>query len=56
METFAEDKLKVESPAFLRVYLGLPSNLINSGNLGDYYQTLTDFNFLMAKIQHPEFG
>ena len=56
METFAEDKLKVQSPAFLRVYFGLPSNLINSGNLGEYYQTLTDFKFLMAKIQHPEFG
>ena len=51
------DNLKAESPALLRVYLLLhPSNLINSGNLGEYYQTLTDFNFLMAKIQHPEFG
>jgi len=27
-----------------------------SGKLGKYYQTLTDFNFLRAKIQHPEFG
>ncbi|MEG5088109.1 hypothetical protein QUB21_17775, partial [Microcoleus sp. AT9b-C4] len=50
------DKLKVESPALLRVYLGFPSKLINSGNLREYYQTLTDFNFMMAKIQHPEFG
>ena len=50
------DKLKAESPALLRVYLGFPSKLINSGNLRKYYQTLTDFNFLMAKIQHPEFG
>ncbi|MEG4589056.1 hypothetical protein QUA54_28150, partial [Microcoleus sp. MOSTC5] len=50
------DKFKAESPALLRVYLGSPSYLINSENLGEYYQTLTDFNFLMAKIQHPEFG
>ncbi|NJM64119.1 MAG: hypothetical protein HC849_34645 [Oscillatoriales cyanobacterium RU_3_3] len=50
------DKFKAESPALLRVYLGSPSNLINSGNLGDYYQTLIDFNFLIAKIQHPGFG
>ena len=55
MRTLA-DKLKAESPALLRVYLGFPSKLINSGKLREYYQTLTDFNFLMAKIQHPDFG
>ncbi|MEG3872939.1 MULTISPECIES: AAA family ATPase [unclassified Microcoleus] len=51
------DKLKTKSPAFVRAYLGCyPSILINSGNLGKYYQTLTDFNFLRAKIQHHAFG
>lgn len=50
------DKSKQKSSALLRVSQGLPSHLKNSENLGEYYQTLTDFNFLMAKIQHPNFG
>ena len=32
------DKFKPESPALLRVYLGFPSKLINSGDLQEYYQ------------------
>ncbi|MBD2207657.1 hypothetical protein H6G15_34920, partial [Calothrix sp. FACHB-168] len=41
----------------VKAYLGrYPYNLVNSGNLEKYYQTLTDFNFINAKINHPEFG
>jgi WD40 repeat protein len=29
---------------------------VKSGNLEKYYQLLTDFKFLEAKINHPEFG
>ncbi|MCF2147802.1 hypothetical protein IQ276_015505 [Desmonostoc muscorum LEGE 12446] len=40
-----------------KAYLGrYPYNLVSSGNLEKYYQTLTDFEFLTAKINHPEFG
>lgn len=49
------DKLKI-SPAFQRAYLGGLPNLVKSGNLEKYYQLLTDFYFLTAKINHPEFG
>jgi hypothetical protein len=31
-------------------------NLVQSGNLEEYYKLLTDFNFLVEKINHPEFG
>ncbi|HSF73425.1 MAG TPA: WD40 repeat domain-containing protein, partial [Microcoleus sp.] len=51
------DKLAAEKLYYQRAYLGsLLPNYVKSGNLGKYYQTLTDFNFLMAKIQHPDFG
>ncbi|MCU0545945.1 MAG: hypothetical protein MUE44_27900, partial [Oscillatoriaceae cyanobacterium Prado104] len=51
------DKFAAQKPSHQRAYLGsLLPNYIRSGNLEKYYQTLTDFNFLMAKIQHPEFG
>ncbi|MEH2295548.1 MAG: hypothetical protein V7K31_21260, partial [Nostoc sp.] len=51
------DKFVAKSPAFQRAYLGsLTSSLIKSGNLEKYYQTLTDFDFITAKINHPEFG
>uniref|UniRef100_UPI0035CB5AE8 WD40 repeat domain-containing protein n=1 Tax=uncultured Nostoc sp. TaxID=340711 RepID=UPI0035CB5AE8 len=51
------DKLAAQSPAFQRAYLGsLAPNSMKSGNLQKYYQTLADFNFLSAKINHPEFG
>ncbi|MBD2168091.1 PQQ-binding-like beta-propeller repeat protein [Calothrix membranacea FACHB-236] len=41
----------------VKAYLGrYPYNLVNSGNLEKYYQTLTDFDFINAKINHPEFG
>ena len=51
------DKLAVKPLSFQRAYLGsLLPNHVKSGNLEKYYQRLTDFNFLMAKIQHPDFG
>ena len=47
----------IKSPAFQRAYLAsFPTNLVKSGNLTDYYQLLTDFHFITAKINHPEFG
>ncbi|MEG4389033.1 hypothetical protein QUA44_21485, partial [Microcoleus sp. N9_A2] len=51
------DKLAAQPLSYQRAYLGsLLPNYVKSGNLEKYYQKLTDFNFLMAKIQHPEFG
>ncbi len=51
------DALVAQSPAFQRAYLAsFPYNLVRSGNLSEYYQTLTDFDFLEAKINHPGFG
>ncbi|MEG4186942.1 WD40 repeat domain-containing protein, partial [Microcoleus sp. Pol17_C1] len=51
------DKLATKPLFYQRAYLGsLLPNYVKSGNLEKYYQKLTDFNFLMAKIQHPEFG
>ncbi|RCJ38766.1 hypothetical protein A6770_12745 [Nostoc minutum NIES-26] len=56
MKGFA-DKLAAKSPAFQRTYLGiLAPSLVKSGNFDKYYQTLTDFDFMLAKINHPEFG
>src|SRR4028119_2310929 len=51
------DKLAAKPLFYQRAYLGsLLPNYVKSGNLEKYYQRLTDFNFMMAKIQHPEFG
>ncbi|MEH2403056.1 hypothetical protein [Nostoc sp.] len=51
------DKLAAQSPAFQRAYLGnLAPSLVKSRNFEKYYQTLTDFDFITAKINHPEFG
>ncbi|MBE8971018.1 hypothetical protein IQ277_33905 [Nostocales cyanobacterium LEGE 12452] len=51
------DKLAAQSPAFQRAYLGsLAPSLVKSGNLEKYYQTLTDFDFITAKINYPQFG
>src|SRR4028118_2254885 len=51
------DKLAAKPLFYQRAYLGsLLPNHVKSGNLEKYYQKLTDFNFLMAKIQHREFG
>jgi WD40 repeat protein len=33
-----------------------PYNLVNSGNLTKYFQTLTDYQFISNKINHPDFG
>ncbi|HEY9833053.1 MAG TPA: WD40 repeat domain-containing protein, partial [Stenomitos sp.] len=51
------DKLAAKPPAFQRAYLGsLPQQQVKTGNLGKYYQTLTDFDFLAAKLQHSAWG
>ncbi|MEL7242898.1 MAG: hypothetical protein AAGM40_11200 [Cyanobacteria bacterium J06573_2] len=49
------DKL-VRSPAVRRNRLSSLNNLVKSQRLNKYYQSLTDFNFLEAKINHSEFG
>jgi hypothetical protein len=42
---------------FQKAYLGrYPYNLVNSGNLTKYYQILTDYQFISAKTNHPDFG
>ncbi|OKH52635.1 beta-propeller domain-containing protein [Scytonema sp. HK-05] len=43
-------------PALLRAYLDRLDSLIKSGNLKKYYKLLTDFDFIAAKMNHPEFG
>ncbi|MEH1865627.1 MAG: hypothetical protein V7K69_11540, partial [Nostoc sp.] len=51
------DKLAAQNPAFQRAYLGsLAPSLVKSGNLEKYYKTLTDFDFITAKINYTEFG
>ncbi|MEG4406230.1 hypothetical protein QUA71_21365, partial [Microcoleus sp. MON1_C5] len=50
-DKFAGEKLYCQS-----AYLGLPLNYVNYGNLEKYYQILTDFNFMITKLQHPDFG
>ncbi|BAY98624.1 WD-40 repeat protein [Tolypothrix tenuis PCC 7101] len=51
------DKLAAQSPAFQRAYLGsLAPSLVKSGKLEKYYKTLTDFDFITAKINYLEFG
>ncbi|MEG3972674.1 WD40 repeat domain-containing protein [Microcoleus sp. T2B6] len=51
------DKLAAKPLVFQRACLGsLLPNSIKSGNLEKYYQALTNFDFLMVKIHHPEFG
>ncbi|MEG4082768.1 WD40 repeat domain-containing protein [Microcoleus sp. POL10_C6] len=45
------------NPTLKRLYFGAyPYNLIRSGNLHKYYELLCNFEFLLGKIQHPEFG
>ena len=43
-------------PAQQRAYLSCLLNLIKAGKYGKYYQLLTDFSFLKAKLHHPSFG
>ncbi|WP_160290071.1 WD40 repeat domain-containing protein, partial [Aphanizomenon flos-aquae] len=43
----------------LHIYLRQPYHFVNSGkpeNLTKYFQTLTDYQFISNKINHPEFG
>ena len=50
-------KPKVKKSYKQKAYLDrFPYNLVNSGNLEEYFQTLTDFKFLAKKINHPELG
>ena len=58
MGKFAE-KLAAKSPNRQRGILGNIHSLVQSNRSDDlvkYYKLLTDFDFLAAKIQHPEFG
>ncbi|WP_226580561.1 hypothetical protein [Microseira wollei] len=51
------DKFMAKKYYFYRAYLGsFPYNLVRSGNLAEYYQILTDFEFIAGKINHPDFG
>nr|MDZ8101219.1 WD40 repeat domain-containing protein [Nostoc sp. DedSLP01] len=55
--TKTEKKSRGKKSYSRKAFLGrFPYNLVISGNLEKYYQTLTDFAFLTAKINHPEFG
>ncbi|MEY3401265.1 MAG: hypothetical protein RLZZ86_880 [Cyanobacteriota bacterium] len=50
-------KSSLNKSYYQKAYLGrYPYNLVNSGNLTKYYQILTDYQFISAKINHPEFG
>src|SRR5919202_619678 len=50
-------KPKATKSYIQKAYLDrFPYNLVNSGNLAEYFQTLTDFKFLAKKINHPELG
>ncbi len=50
-------KSKAKKSYVQKAYLDrFPYNLVNSGNLEEYFQTLTDFKFLTKKINHPELG
>ncbi|MFM6108296.1 MAG: WD40 repeat domain-containing protein, partial [Sphaerospermopsis kisseleviana] len=43
----------------LHIYLRRPYHFVNSGkpeNLTKYFQTLTNYQFISAKINHPDFG
>ncbi|MDB9519348.1 hypothetical protein PN466_20595 [Roseofilum reptotaenium CS-1145] len=54
--TIAE-KLAAKSPSFQRVYLGrLPYRYAQTEQWEKYRQLLTNFEFIEAKINHPEFG
>ncbi|HAX79342.1 MAG TPA: hypothetical protein DCY88_26835, partial [Cyanobacteria bacterium UBA11372] len=51
------DKFTANKSYFQRAYLGsYPYNLVRSRNLAESYQILTDFNFIAAKINHPDLG
>jgi len=52
---FAE-KLASATPARQRAMLGNIHTLVESNQLEKYYKVLTNFDFLAAKVQHPEFG
>lgn len=44
-------KSKAKKSYVQKAYLDrFPYNLVNSGNLEEYFQTLTDFKFLTKKI------
>ncbi|NES71447.1 MAG: hypothetical protein F6K24_42750, partial [Okeania sp. SIO2D1] len=55
MGKFAE-KLASATPARQRAMLGNIHTLVESNKLEKYYKLLTNFDFLAAKVQHPDFG
>ncbi|NER05345.1 MAG: WD40 repeat domain-containing protein, partial [Okeania sp. SIO3C4] len=55
MGKFAE-KLASATPARKRAMLGNIHTLVESQQLEKYYKLLTNFDFLAAKVQHPDFG
>ncbi|OZH53050.1 hypothetical protein AFK68_20340, partial [Hydrocoleum sp. CS-953] len=55
MGKFAE-KLASATPARQRAMLGNIHTLVESKQLEKYYKLLTNFDFLAAKVQHPDFG
>lgn len=56
MRKFAE-KLAAQPLWFQNAYLSSAlQNYVNSGNFAEYYQTLTNFDYLEVKIKRPEFG
>lgn len=58
MEKFAE-KLASATPARQRAMLGNVHTLVGSNQLEKlekYYRLLTNFDFMAAKVQHPDFG
>ncbi|MEW6496406.1 MAG: WD40 repeat domain-containing protein, partial [Cyanobacteriota bacterium] len=55
----ADEKLASKSPALQRARLAGLSNLVRSKkpeHLEKYFKLLIDFEFLIQKIEHPEFG
>ncbi|MCL1466844.1 WD40 repeat domain-containing protein, partial [Argonema galeatum] len=49
-------RLAKMSPSDQRLFLDDPSTKAKTGQLEKLYQILTQFDFLAAKINHPEFG
>ncbi|MBO3464418.1 WD40 domain-containing protein, partial [Aetokthonos hydrillicola] len=51
------EKLAAKDPLFQRFFLSRAvESYIESGDFAEYYKTLTDFDYLEAKIKHSELG
>ncbi|MBD2778197.1 WD40 repeat domain-containing protein, partial [Iningainema tapete] len=57
MGKFTKEKFATQPSYVQRAYLGdfLP-NVVKTGNFAEYYETLTNFEFLAQKVEHSEFG